>query len=371
MLRLDSSLPEYKSPNYLSPGRVALLRSLESELLYGFDRILIRMKSPPSEKLQEQLLDLCAKSCPAMRPVRVRKANGQLMMHMVALPSRKRGSKKKVLWVIVAPDAEALALIAEQDDWEIVEAELARDFLTPDIATAQALQLANDLAFIVPWPGKHYARSFYDRKTGNRTSYTDARKGRGRKFKAYVRESKFAQRPCFHQEAIVSGAAALARIGIHTPADLLTFRHREFWDDVDARCYFTFDPARLGRERRRQKGKRLPAAKVDYFGSLEIPYDFDMRGGCLVIRNITNFLNTSDADAGYRSDTEQGMHALQHVFNRFRLGPWLTRIENPVHALHSKSTVPVTATNHICTDNGFPHFTLPPISQEPVPACLH
>jgi len=193
---------------------------------------------------------------------------------------------------------------ANRGDVLVNYVESARDQLMSEEA-AHRLSDEFDEHFVQGWHGKQ------EQYRAEHGTYTSGRRV-GRLFAWYWdRESKATGTHCFHLEARYQGVAAVRRIGIHHPRDLLTFDHEDFW--LQYLRLYRVDLEKLGRchlnhilgERRRQpllyRWPRHPAPFV---------YNLDRSTGSILYRV-------------YASHSKQGFRSVQRFVDSYGRGSFL------------------------------------------------
>lgn len=148
------------------------------------------------------------------------------------------------------PDEEALRWLAKRNDVLLTHVELTLDVISED---------AEELLGLIP---AQFVQRWHRKRQPSRWENGNYRTGRlgqkGMVFQFYAdRASKVTgEVDCFHAEAKVYGSAALRRLGIIHPRDLIGFNHDEFWQRN--LVLLEVDRERLGRwwENKRAKTKR-------------------------------------------------------------------------------------------------------------------
>jgi hypothetical protein len=217
-----------------------------------------------------------------------------------------RNSPDALIVTVVAPRRKALELLAECPDLKLNYVEVALDFLAEDVSAAYLLHELFDCGFVQAWHGKRETR-----RVENGT-YTGQKKP-GHLFVWYSdRASKVAPwKSCLHVEGRHQGMAAVRRIGIQTPADLLTFDHTAYW-----RRYlnlYHIDLARLGRfHRNRTRRERRKNTSIDVSGRFK--FDVDHRTGGLLFRIFS-------------AHAHQPIRSVQRFVDQYGRGPFLKKID--------------------------------------------
>ena len=139
------------------------------------------------------------------------------------------------------PEPPALQLLAEIDDGLVTYVEVTREFVfTNEDVLWEAKQLFSGY-FVQPW---HRTRQSTLFENGN--YQTDRGNKPGVKFMFYDGPSKkTGEWPCLRIEAKIRGSAALRRMGINYPEDLVNFNYDAFW--TKHLILLEVDRERLGR----------------------------------------------------------------------------------------------------------------------------
>jgi len=221
-----------------------------------FDKVAFRMRKKLTAK-QMQLL----------------RNNANSVNQRIGRPIR--GSDHVCLLTIVNPRRQALEFLARRSDLICNYVEVALDIPTRDKASGMQLVEVFDRHFVQP----HHHRS--ETNAQEFGSYTRANKP-GLRYVWYGdRASKVSGQACLHLEARTHGMAAVRRIGIRDPRDLLTFDHVEFWRK--RLSLFTVDLERLGRwHDNTQKKSRRQAADIIQRGAFS--YNADRSLGAALFR---------------------------------------------------------------------------------------
>lgn len=199
-----------------------------------------------------------------------------------------RGSDKIYRLEIVAPNKEALRMIAMRRDAIVNYAEVALDLMVEDEVRLERL-----FDFIIchlarRWRGRSRIRRFADGESTDGTA-THAiyfgRKSLGTTLVAYSdRESKRRKgEMCAHIEIRLHGTQTLRRHGLDNPSSLLAFDQRVFW--TRNLSLFRIDFERLGRRHanRMEQAKRK-SVRVDRFSSFA--FNRDLRTGASLFRSL-------------------------------------------------------------------------------------
>jgi len=222
------------------------------------DVLHVWFRSPPTGKEMRQLRQHCGALLTG-RAVRVAEP--------AAFDARYQATLR-----FCQPDEWALQWLAKRNDVLLTYAEFARDLITPEY---QELLGIFSRHFVQRWHRKRECRLW---ENGN---YRTGRRGQpGVWFQFYAdRHCKITgEVECFHAEARVQGSAALRRIGINHPRDLLTFDHAGFWQGNLA--LLKVDRTRLGRWwRNKLDGTRRQTPIITKSG-----YDLDRATGNLLCR---------------------------------------------------------------------------------------
>ncbi len=186
-----------------------------------------------------------------------------------------RGEDAAFLLTIVAPNDTALTFLAKRRKWICNYIEIALDIVTPDNQTAVNLVDLFDRHFVQPWHGK---AEVHAEENG---SYT-RRNAPGIRYVWYGdRPSKITNGPCLHLEARAHGVAAVRRIGIYHPRDLLTFDHAAFW--AERLKLYRVDCERLGRWwENKELNERRQHPDQQQYGKFS--YNADARRGAVIYR---------------------------------------------------------------------------------------
>ena len=204
-----------------------------------------------------------------------------------------RGFINQVLTVHV-PDEHALQVLAKLPGALVNYVEIARDTIVPD---PEALHEFYNRHFVQPWHGT--------RKTVIGTpTYTDGQQRRGRRFCWYSdRCSKVTgEVDCFHLEGRYQGAAAVRKLGIHHPRDLLDFDHAAYW--AKNIQLYQVDFERLGRfYQNRRQGSRRRNPSIDRFGSFA--YNRDHAIGGVIYANLAAHPNQPEKSCSVQCLVDQ------------------------------------------------------------------
>jgi hypothetical protein len=172
------------------------------------------------------------------------------------------------------PPEEALAAIAQRDDWHPSYVEAALDWIFADMFDLDAAKRTFHRHHVQPYHRgdvRIVGATRYSRRRAapvNTVSYDD-------------RHSKVTgELDCFHVEARLLRAQVLRRFGIHTAADLIGFDHRALWQ----RCmrFYDLDFAVFGRHvwNWQTGGHRRTTLLRQGYDRNRTAYDFDEDFGC-------------------------------------------------------------------------------------------
>jgi hypothetical protein len=210
-----------------------------------------------------------------------------------------------VVFKLVAPNEQALRLLATIDGVHINYLEIARDWILPD-GQADVMKALFDQHFVQPWHGKRETKIVY-----GTTTYTGQRKRGGCNHFVWYPDKHCkltGEVECFHLEGRYKGARAVRKLGINHPRDLLTFDYTAYWGKHLR--LFTVDYERLGRHyRNRRSGTRHPREQCKP-GS----YNRDLAIGCALYRQ-------------YACHPDQRRYSVQRFVDRFGRGPFLLRYD--------------------------------------------
>ncbi len=139
---------------------------------------------------------------------------------------------------IYQPNAKAIEFLAQRDDILLNYFELARDLILPDEQDVQELMKLTTRHFVQRWHRKRQVTVFF---SGNYRTGRLHQKGTVFQFYGDKPQRETGEYCCFHMEAKVTGSAALTRMGIEHPRNLIGFSADAFWNhnlvylDVDRR----------------------------------------------------------------------------------------------------------------------------------------
>jgi hypothetical protein len=223
------------------------------------------------------------------------------------------------------PSQEALKWLAKRDDVLLTFVELALDYSTDDERSKLALADAFNKHFVQRWHRSRESKilnAFY----GN--ANTGPRKP-GLRFQWYTdfHSKVTGEVNCFHLEAKCQGTAALRRLGINRPRDLIQFDHGKFWRAQLSGAFFDCDHERLGR----YNSNKLNGTKRR----------------CTPIPQTTRYVYNRDASGGtllwrvYARHPDEGHFSMQRFVDHYGRGPFLLCIYT--NNLHSRYAVDPTS----------------------------
>jgi hypothetical protein len=206
------------------------------------------------------------------------------------------------------PSQEALEWLAKREDVLLTFVELALDYTTSDEWLKLALANAFNKHFVQRWHRSRESKIF-NNFYGN--ANTGPRKP-GLRFQWYtdLHSKATGEVNCFHLEAKCQGGAALRRIGIYHPRDLIQFDHGKFWRAQLTGSFFDCDHERLGRNNSnkrdgtKRRTPRLSRSKNGYV------YNFDASAGSVLWRV-------------YARHPDEGHFSAQRFVDSYGRGPYL------------------------------------------------
>ena len=257
------------------------------------DVVHVWLKQPISNKERRWLNKQCGK----LRTAR--------QMRRVKEPAWFNPSYKQT-FRLFQPSQEALEWLAKRDDVLLTFVELALDYTTSDEWLKLALADAFNKHFVQRWHRSRETKIF-----DNHSNASTGPRRPGLRFQWYTDfPSKVTGEDCFHLEAKCQGGAALRRIGINHPRDLIQFDHGEFWRAQLTGSFFDCDHERLGRnnsnkrEGTRRRTPRISRSKNGYV------YNFDASAGSVLWRV-------------YAIHPDEGHFSMQRFVDRYGRGPYL------------------------------------------------
>ena len=235
-------------------SEAAGLRNLRHGIAF-FDKIQVRMKRMLTDKQMVFLREHC-------------RSVDQRIGHPI------RNSKADWLLTTVCADEKALKFIAARRGAFINFVECAFDIPTDN---PERMVDLFDAHFVQP---RHGRDNFTAQEHGTYTRHARP----GIRFVWYGDKlSKKVGVPCLHLEARAHGVAAVRRVGINEPGDLLQFNHAEFWKQNLS--LLTIDLERLGRwHENKRRGERRRHSVVEQFGP--ISYNRDRAIGAALYRRM-------------------------------------------------------------------------------------
>ena len=232
--------------------------------------------------------------------------------------------------VVVMPKPPALRLLDDLHGIILNYVEFAYD---RTVSNPLALQRFFEEHFVHPWHGGHQT---VVATAEQHVSYSGQPRP-GHRFGWYGdRPSKLTGEidHCFHLEARYMSAAALHRLGVHRPGDLLTFNHQAHWDRA-LKQLFIVDMERLGR----LNFNRLRRERRHASSSSE-QRQRDAAEGERIYRILA------------RDPLQPERHAVQHLIDRVGRGPHLIPITLEAAITLLEMVMP---TNRFLVPNAFRH----------------
>lgn len=250
------------------------------------------------------------------------------------------GSDHQQLITIVTPNRRCLELLDELIGF-VNSGEAALDLIFATQEGNWSMRKFFDDHFIQNWHGKRESYLF------ETTAYTGYHLP-GVRFVWYsdlpskVRGAEF----CLHIEARYQGVAAMRRLGIHRPSDMIDFDHASLWRRH--LNFYQLDLERLGRwHLNRQTHQRRHRPWIKQCGTLS--YNVDRRRGSILYRiyAVTDaFAKHCDmVDRREPWDEEQPDQpildrCLQKFIDTYGRGPFLQRLDIPFDISNTHTGVP-------------------------------
>ena len=171
---------------------------------------------------------------------------------------RNGGPKQINIWPrrfrieIHGPDRAALEFLAKLPDIKVTAVHIARDFTFDDAAGKSAMLDFFYVHYCQRWQRSREWKTFFNRNDPllyDLIGFSTGRRGKGFYFTSYISKPSRIDGvvDCFHGEGRHHGTAALAQIGIHSPADLLDFDFAKYHSDKDSQSLRAIDKQRLGK----------------------------------------------------------------------------------------------------------------------------
>jgi hypothetical protein len=271
------------------------------------DALHVWLKQPISNKERRWLDRHCGKLRTATQ------------LRGVKEPARFNPSYKQT-FRLFQPLQEALEWLAKRDDVLLTFVELALDHSTSDEWLKLALAEAFNKHFVQRWHRTRETKIFDNHSNAN----TGPRRP-GLRFQWYTDAASKAtgEVNCFHLEAKCQGSAALHRIGIDHPRDLIQLDHGAFWRAQLNGAFLDCDRERLGRnnsnkrEGTKRRTPRISRSKNGYV------YNFDASAGTLLWRV-------------YARHPDEGHFSMQRFVDHYGRGPYLLCIcAKNVHSVYT------------------------------------